>query len=79
MNWPTLTEEPRITLELTLSELKHIIEALMFMTESPNLKLADLERNARMLDLLIQLESDLVIELNRDIDEEQQIREFGEI
>lgn len=79
MNTPTYPDEPKITLEVELSDLRHIIEALLNYQNSQTLDLDGVDENLRMLDLLIQLEQDIVRQLNAQIEEEMQIREFGEL
>lgn len=79
MNIPTYPNEPSVLLELSLSELRHILESLLNYSNSPVIDLDGADTNARMLDLLLQLEQHIIRQLNEDIEQEMMIREFGEI
>lgn len=79
MNIPTYPNEPSVLLELSLSELRHILESLLNYGNSSVIDLDGADTNARMLDLLLQLEQDIIRQLNEDIEQEMMIREFGEI
>lgn len=78
MNTPTFPDDPKVLLELELSDLRHIMESLLNYGNSPQLDLDGADRNARMLDLLLQLEQDVIRQLNLQLEEEAMIREFGE-
>jgi hypothetical protein len=58
MSWLTSPDEHRVQLSLTLEELRHILSALIFLNNDPALDLAALERNAMMIELLIQADVD---------------------
>lgn len=72
-------EEPKVVIELDLPDLRHIIESLLNYANYKHLNLEGLDTNARMIDLLIQLERDIIHRMNEELELERQIREFGEI
>lgn len=78
MSTPT-SPDHTVILELGLEDLRHIIESLLNYANYPHLNLEGLDANARMIDLLIQLERDIIHRVNQDMEEEQRVREFGEI
>lgn len=79
MNTPTFPDDPKVLLELELGDLRHIMESLLNYGNSPQLDLEGLDTNARMIDLLIQLERDIIHRMNQEIEMQKHIREFGEI
>jgi ribosome assembly protein YihI (activator of Der GTPase) len=79
MSWLTSGEEPKVLLELTIPELRHVIASLLYCMNDPNLSLEDMETNDRMIHLLLQLENDLVLSASRDTEEEDYVREHGEL
>lgn len=78
MSTPT-SPEHTVILELELKDLRHIIESLLNYANYPHLNLEGLDANARMIDLLIQLERDIIHNMNEDLEEEKRVREFGEL
>lgn len=77
MNTPTYPDEPTTLIELSLSELKHIIMALLSLNDSGDL--GTLERNEYMLPLLLEHENAMIRQLNEDLAEEDWVRENGEV
>ena len=78
MNTPIFPDTPKVVIELELEDLRHIIESLLNYANYPHLNLEGLDTNARMIDLLIQLERDIIHRMNQELEEERQVREFGE-
>ena len=78
MSTPT-SPEHSVILELELPDLRHIIESLLNYANYPHLNLEGLDANARMIDLLIQLERDIIHRVNLDLEAEKRVREYGEI
>jgi hypothetical protein len=71
-------DEPEVILSFTLSQLRHLISALLYNTKDLSQDLDTMETNSMMLELLLQVESDEVGKLNLDLEEEERVRKFGE-
>lgn len=79
MSTPILPDDHTVVLELGLDDLKVVISALLCQANDQTATLGVLEDNARILDLLIQLERGVIHQMQHDLDEEKRVREFGEI